>query len=151
MKRSRLIICLNLLAFVIAFATTAIDRISAQQAPLKAAPAPSPTPTATPGPAEVTLPASAIQNIENKSLAARLAQSEVNNFILRIQQAQAMLKTAETDLQNLQKAAQAAEAAQRSASEAAMVAAGIPKDQLDQYEVDGPAKPDGSVKLKRKK
>ena len=151
MKRSRLIICLNLLAFVIAFATTAINQISAQQAPLKAAPTPSPTPTAAPGPADVTLSAAALQSIENKSLAARLAQAEVANFVMRVREAQAMLKTAEADLQNLQKAAQAAQAAEAAASEAAMVAAGIPKDQITQYEVDGKPAADGSIKLKRKK
>lgn len=92
-------------------------------------------------PAEVTLTADTVRNLQDGAKDARIAQLEYENLAREI-------KLAEARLKDLLEAAKKAQEASNVAFRAACVKAGIPASEVDQYE--GTAQPDGSLTLKRK-
>lgn len=92
-------------------------------------------------PAEVTLPAGAVKELQDGAKDARIAQLEYENLAREI-------KLAEARLKDLLEAAKRAQDASNAAFRAACVKAGIPASEVDQYE--GTAQADGSLSLKRK-
>lgn len=92
-------------------------------------------------PAEVTLAADTVRNLQDGAKDARIAQLEYENLAREI-------KLAEARLKDLLDAAKKAQDASNAAFRAACVEAGIPASDVDQYE--GTAQPDGSLLLKRK-
>jgi len=92
-------------------------------------------------PAEVTLAADTVRNLQDGAKDARIAQLEYENLAREI-------KLAEARLKDLLDAAKKAQEASNAAFRAACVKAGIPTNEVDQYE--GTAQPDGSLTLKRK-
>lgn len=92
-------------------------------------------------PAEVTLTADTVRNLQDGAKDARIAQLEYENLAREI-------KLAEARLKDLLEAAKKAQENSNAAFRAACVKAGIPASEVDQYE--GTAQPDGSLTLKRK-
>jgi len=92
-------------------------------------------------PAEVTLAADTVRNLQDGAKDARIAQLEYENLAREI-------KLAEARLKDLLDAAKKAQDASNAAFRAACVKAGIPASEVDQYE--GTGQPDGSLLLKRK-
>lgn len=92
-------------------------------------------------PAEVTLAADTVRNLQDGAKDARIAQLEYENLAREI-------KLAEARLKDLLDAAKRAQDSSNAAFRAACVKAGIPASEVDQYE--GTAQPDGSLTLKRK-
>ena len=92
-------------------------------------------------PAEVTLAADTVRNLQDGAKDARIAQLEYENLAREI-------KLAEARLKDLLDAAKKAQDSSNAAFRAACVKAGIPASEVDQYE--GTAQADGSLLLKRK-
>jgi hypothetical protein len=92
-------------------------------------------------PAEVTLPAVTVKALQDGAKDARIAQLEYENLAREI-------KLAESRLKDLLEAAKKAQEASNDAFRAAAIKAGVPPNEIDQYE--GAAQPDGSLLLKRK-
>lgn len=92
-------------------------------------------------PAEITLSAAAVKELQDGAKDARIAQLEYENLAREI-------KLAEARLKDLLEAAKKAQENSNAAFRAACVKAGIPANEVDQYE--GTAQPDGSLVLKRK-
>lgn len=92
-------------------------------------------------PAEVTLAAATVKELQDNAKDARIAQLEYENLAREIQLAQARLE-------KLKETAQKAQDSSNAAFRAACVKAGIPASEVDQYE--GTAQADGSLLLKRK-
>lgn len=92
-------------------------------------------------PAEITLPAATVKELQDGAKDARIAQLEYENLAREI-------KLAEARLKDLLDAAKKAQDSSNAAFRAACVKAGIPASEVDQYE--GTAQSDGSLLLKRK-
>ena len=92
-------------------------------------------------PAEVVLTAEAVKELTAKVKDAELARLAAENLTLKIQQAQEQLKKLTEDAQ---KAASESQAAYQRAA----IKAGIPGDQIEQYQ--GEAQPNGTLVLRRR-
>ena len=129
-----------IILLAIAFAACTAPYVLAQSPQPKAADNPVTVEKKEP-PAEVVLTAEAVKELTAKVKDAELARLAAENLTLKIQQAQEQLKKLTEDAQRAASESQAA-------YQRAAIKAGIPGDQIEQYQ--GEAQPNGTLVLRRR-
>lgn len=129
------------IALLVACVVTACSIVGFGQDAAKASDKPIAKGEAKAPPAEVTIAAEIVRALQDGAKDARIAQLEYENLAREI-------KLAEGRLKDLLDKAKAAQDNSNGAFRAAAMKAGVPPNEIDQYE--GTAQPDGSLLLKRK-